>query len=85
MLEDLMVSKMLSITGVALTLQDEIQVELGEGCSQSCHVDMTWIVEHESVGSFRVCLVKPSDTFHSKVVLDRGTDSCSASGDTLVL
>lgn len=57
MLEDLMVSKMLFVTGLALMLQYEIQVELGEGYSRSCYVDVSWIVEHDSVGSFLMYLV----------------------------
>lgn len=71
MLKDLMVSKMLFVTGLALMLQDEIQVELGEGCSRSCYVDMTWIVEHDSVGSFLVCLVLQTG-FVQKLSLTEG-------------
>lgn len=38
-------------------LQDKIQVKMGEGCSLSCYVNMTLIVDRDSRGSFLVLLV----------------------------
>ena len=65
-------------------LRDKIQVEIGESCSLSWYVDMTVIVELDSLGLISR-VFSPSDGFNSKVFLDRETNSCSASGDTLLL